>query len=226
MARFHRLYDAAESSLDQERILTLGIDQFLKVEQKDHWSKILHMEYGISRSELLVDNNHKRILWFLSAISASVIALFFVVQALQTQSMSSKLMAQQFLLESKISHPGLSKGSIETDQQSRIVAIHAFDEGDYPSAIINFDEISEKTPEDEFYLSVSYLFEGKLDNAKVLFQNVLEKSQQYRQECNWYLFLISSLQDENNNSKIIFDRMNDSDWNYNKADKLIKSILE
>ena len=99
--------------------------------------------------------------------------------------------------------------------------------GNYESAIGNFKRIpqSDKKGYVDFYLGLSYLNSGQLDEAKKLLVNTGASNEKFKAETYWYLALIAI---KENNKKTAVEYLNELvsqfDYNKDKAQRLLKEL--
>lgn len=134
-------------------------------------------------------------------------------------------LTNKYLSESVPTHPGVEKGASEQATKNRMEAIKSFNDGDYVSASELFNQIPTRDEEDNYYLALSSLYAGQHAEAIPMFQNLLQnENSKYTEEINWYLVSAYVLNADYENATKQLGQINPGNWNYDKAQRLLKKL--
>ncbi|MBW1299061.1 hypothetical protein [Aquimarina litoralis] len=203
-------------------ILKKKLDEDLRAQ----WAVKLSQEYGITRSKTngkgkFFSSGYLKI--FLAA--AACISIIISLQLLDKTNTDSQILAQQYLSQQEILHPGTSKGASD-ENQTRILAILTFNNKDYAQSIQYFQNMKTQKEEDTYYHGLALLLDKKYIEAIEKFRMVRAISDRYGQELNWYQSIAYILDEQNDNALTQLKRINSTDWNYKNAQQLLKELNE
>ncbi len=222
MKNFYQSYDAAVSPEERELVVKKALRQVIHIEQRKEWEQVLNHQHGITRIE---KNQLLKISWMkLLTVAASFAAFIFAGHYFFNQQQTIQALAQEYLAEVPVHHPGLSKGVSEQDEQNRQIAISLFDSQKYAGAIDKFNVIVKLSVQDQFYLGLSYLYYGEIDSAIPLFVELDKQTIQYREEVNWFLSLAYILNNDQSKAKIQLEQIKNGDWNFQKSKSLLTKL--
>lgn len=220
MKNFYQSYDAAITSEEKELVVKKALRQVIHVDQRKEWERILADRYGVEKKEKK-EVNSTRLYWLKAvSVAASLAALIFIGNQYLNQSQTIQVLAQEYLVAVPVHHPGLIKGMSQHDEQNRQIAISLFDSQKYAGAIDKFNEITDQSYQDQFYLGLSYMYFGEMESAIPLFVELENKTSQYREEINWFLSLAYILNEDQKNAKKQLKKIKSGDWNYQKSKTL------
>lgn len=222
MGNFHQSFNKARSSDDKEAVLKEALRKVIHEEQKTIWEAKLKEEYNVSKTNTTPSRTINWFKW--SAVAASIMVLLYIGNDMMIQKQSAQTLAQGYLESEPLHHPGAIKGVSDQDQQNRLLAISLFDSKKYQEAIDKFNLIDQIDDQDTFYLGLSYLYTNQVDSAIPYFNALENNTTIYREEINWFLSVAYIL---NNNSAMAKSRLvkiENGEWNYQKAKKLLKNL--
>ena len=136
---------------------------------------------------------------------------------------SAHSMALTYLNEQPIQHSGLLKGGT-TQEESRTIAIHAFNDQNYLGAEKYFEEITSKSEEDRFCFGVAALYNAHYQKAINVLTPLAEEESRFSTECNWYLALAHLLQHQEEQANQYLIRVEQGTWNAEQARKLLQKL--
>lgn len=156
-------------------------------------------------------------LWFsaAAAIILVLVSVYFINLNL------SNVDVNQLAMETKMRHPGISKG-ISDNSDNLHNAISAFNKEDWQKAISGFELESSTDIESQFFLGLSYFYNKQYQkSSEILSKPILENSL-YKEEVNWFLGLSFYLSNDRSKAKGILSRIKAGEWQYDNAQKLLK----
>lgn len=220
--RLQKLLDPDLSKQEEDKILEELIKTQHDNELKTRWEKKLSEEYGIDRDTIQLKKNKssasKYIRLFIAA--AACIALIVTVQLLNTDTAND--LAQQYVTQQEILHPGASKGVINEDQ-NRTLAIQEFNNKNYRQSILYFESLHEVNEEDRYYHGLALLLSDQYRESIQKFEAISDRKQ-FRQEINWYQSLAYILNKQENKAQKLLQQIGTNDWNHKKAKKILEVL--
>lgn len=208
---------------EQDSILEEVIKEKLDNDLKGKWQTILERDYGIAPNEVMRKKATSiRNLKIVLATAASII-LLIAIQFFSTTSPDLQEMAQQYLSDQEILHPGTSKGSV-TENETRISAIQSFNSKDYAKASKYYQNLEEPNEEDLYYHGLALLLKNKYPEAIKQFEQSRAIGNRFGQELNWYQSLAYLLDNQNKEAKILLTQIGKTDWNHQQAQQLLKQL--
>ncbi|MEW7292141.1 tetratricopeptide repeat protein [Aquimarina sp. 2304DJ70-9] len=224
--KLKRLLDPNISKEEEDQIFEEVLKRKHDEDLRTKWQEMLYNDHGITRSSANLKNKKqtsKYIKIFLAA--AACIALIVTVQLFNTTETDPYMLAQQYLDDQEVLHPGASKGLADEDE-NRILAIQAFNTKEYSQSIRYFQNIKIPTKEDKYYYGLALLLNNNYTEAVQLFEMINDNDGQFRQEINWYQSLAYLLNKQNIKGEALLKQINNSDWNHQQAQDLIEMINE
>ncbi|GAA4271566.1 hypothetical protein U6A24_13350 [Aquimarina gracilis] len=220
--KINKLLDPNISSKEEDQIFEEILKRKHDSDLRNKWQETLSQEYGINKniSSIKKNNSSKYFKIFLAA--AACIALILTIQLTNNSlDKNTTKIAQSYLSTQEILHPGASKGIAE-ENQSRILAIQAFNNKEYRQSIIHFETLSEVTEEDQYYHAMALLLNNNYQEAIQKFEET--NKDRFRQEINWYQSLAYLLNEQNEKAQHLLKQINTSDWNYTLSQELLEII--
>lgn len=216
--------EEVNTDVEKEAIVAKALNEMLDQEQRKSWSLLLEKKHGVKRSP---DTESRKIillpLYRWTAVAASILVLCIVVWQRSTPDLSS--LSANYIEDSYITHPGLTKGTYQSDVQLQSQAIDAYRVKDFESALHLFVSIQEKSEEDIFFSGITYMQLSKYDEALSQFQLLEDSnSSRYYEELNW---LMALTQIELNNYEVARQRLQSiqkNQWKYSEAQKLLSLL--
>ncbi len=224
--KLNRLLDPNISKKEEDQIFEEVLKRKHDQDLRTKWQKMLTSEHGITRNNTDLSKKKetsKYIKIFLAA--AACIALIVTLQLFNTTESDPYVLAQQYLSDQEILHPGASKGIADEDQ-NRILAIQAFNTKEYSQSIEYFQNIRTETTEDKYYHGLALLLNNRYTEAIQLFEMINSDEGQFKQEINWYQSLAYLLNKQNEEAGALLKQIKNSDWNHEQAQDLLKMIHE
>lgn len=220
----NKLLDPNISKKEEDQIFEELLKKKYDNELRTKWQEKLTKDHGISRehSSLHRKTSSGKYLKLILAAAASI-ALIVTLQLFNVTSNNVSELAQQYLDDQEILHPGASKGTAE-ESNDRTLAIQAFNQKEYNRSILLFSTLSKASDEDRYYLGLSYLLNKQYKEAIQEFETTKIKSNRFSQEINWYLSLTYLLNQQNNKAKKVLKSIKTNDWKYTKAVELLKKL--
>ncbi|WP_299212314.1 hypothetical protein [uncultured Aquimarina sp.] len=224
--KLNRLLDPDISKKEQDGIFEEILKKKLDEDLKAKWQIKLLQEYGITRNKT---NDKKKFFsskyFKILLATAACISLIIVTQLFNTAASDPQTLAQQYLYEQEILHPGVSKG-FSDENQTRTLAILTFNNKNYLQSIQYFQNLETQTEEDIYYHGLALLLNNQYAEAIMKFKTMNTNSNRYRQELNWYQAIAYLLDGQHNNAKIQLKQIGNTDWNYKNAQQLLKELNE
>ena len=224
MSQLLQSIETASNDTEKEAIITQALNKMWHQEQREQWSQQLDQQFGIKRlSESKKPKTKMFPLYKWVAVAASVLVLCMVVWQSSQQKLST--LSAQYIQESYINHPGLTKGTDELDIESKSQAIEAYRTKNFKAAIDLFSSINEKSEEDIFFTGISHMQLANYEEALGQFA-LLEASDnpRYDQELNWFKALTYIELNDHNLAIKQLNQIRPQDWKYEDAKKLIKAL--
>ncbi|WP_299438507.1 hypothetical protein [uncultured Aquimarina sp.] len=224
--KLNKFLDPDISKEEQDEIFGEILKKKLDEDLKAKWQIKLLQEYGITRNKTNDKkkfSSSKYLKIFLAA--AACISLIIVTQLFNTASSDPQTMAQQYLYEHEILHPGASKG-FSDENQTRTLAILTFNNKNYLQSVRYFQNLETHTEEDVYYHGLALLLNNQYPEAIDKFKAVSINTDRYQQELNWYQSIAYLLDGQSNNAKIQLKQISNTDWNYKNAQRLLKELNE
>ncbi len=208
-----------EEDLIFEEIMKKKHDQDLKTK----WREILSTKYGINKESIILKkkNSTSKIIKIFLA-TAACISLIVAFQFFYNTPPTPYTIAQHYINNQEILHPGASKGITE-ENQNRILAIHAFNNKNYRQSIKYFQNLNEANDEDVYYYGLALLLNNQYPEAIQKFESN-NNDNRFREEINWYQSLAYILDKQNAKAKIVLEQINKTDWNYTQAQELLQKL--
>lgn len=156
-------------------------------------------------------------LWFsaAAAIVLVLVSVYFINLNL------SNVDVNQLVMETKMQHPGISKG-ISGNSVNLNDAISAFNKEDWQKAISGFELESSTDVESQFFLGLSYLYNKQyLKSSEILSKPLFENSL-YKEEVKWFLGLSFYLSNDRSKANDVLSKIKVGEWQYDNAQKLLK----
>ena len=156
-------------------------------------------------------------LWFsaAAAIILVLVSVYFINLNL------SNVDVNQLVMETKMRHPGISKG-ISGNSENLHNAISAFNKEDWQKAISGFELESSTDVESQFFLGLSYFYNKQyLKSSEILSKPLFENSF-YKEEVNWFLGLSFYLSNDRSRANDVLSKIKAGEWQYDNAQKLLK----
>ena len=221
--KLHKLLDPNISKKEEDQIFEELLKEKFDQDLKTQWKNTLQDEYGITRNQFKIKRSSSKYIRILLA-TAACISLIVLIQFLtNTSSISAYELAQEYIENQEILHPGASKGMVE-GIENKSLAIEAFNTQQYSVAAGYFDKIQIPTEEDNYYHGLALLLDKRYKKAINMFQKGSKESERYKQEINWYLSIAYLLNKENEKAKTQLEYIQSSDWNYQQAQELLKQL--
>ncbi len=222
--KLNKLLDPNISKKEEDQILEDVIKMKHDEALKTKWRGVLSNKYDITRNE----NNSNKTIKFSNTLkiilaTAACISILLTIQFFGASSNPSDL-AQQYLNEQEILHPGASKG-FEKRDENRTLAIQAFNNGDYDKSSKYFQSIETINDEDLYYEGLAFLLNSKYTQAIQKLETI-ESNERFKQELNWYLSLAYILDKQNEKAEKQLKQISSTDWNYLHAQELLKTLNE
>ncbi len=219
--KINKLLDPNISKKEEHEIFEEILKRKHDDDLKQKWQETLSTEYGIHKNSNTTNRKRssKYIKIFLAA--AACIAVILTLQRSNAGSNSSSELAQRYLNDQEILHPGASKGLAE-ENLNRTLAIQAFNSQKYQKSIEYFESLVETSEEDKYYNALAFLLNKEYQEAIQKFEETNKDS--FRQEVNWYQSLAYLLNNQEENAAELLQQINKTDWNYAKSQKLLKTI--
>jgi len=183
-------------------------------------SQKLKIEHGVTRKTSTESKEKVRYLPYLLAVAASIALLFTLTIFNDTDPQE---MASAYLVEQEIMHPGSFKGVTDYDKE-RTLAIDAFNDKRYNEAINHFGKIATSNVEDNYYLGVSYIMDGKYAAAIDRLQEVGVYNTRFDQETTWFLALAYLLEEKETKAAELLKTIDSNEWKYQEAQALLEAI--
>ncbi|TPN83007.1 tetratricopeptide repeat protein [Aquimarina algicola] len=222
----NNLLDPNISPEEEDKILEQFLAKKLDNDLKVRWQEMLREEHDIATHEPEPQKKSKSstyIKMFLAA--AACITLIVTLQVLYNAPVAPNTLAQNYLEEQEILHPGVSKGTI-TEDKTRVTAIQEFNAKKYVTAATYFQKLESPNEEDLYYHGLSLLLSKDYRGAIAQFNNSIKTNPKYEQEIRWYQSLAYVLSKKTKKAKQQLQQIKPTDWNYKKAQELLKEMNE
>jgi len=211
------------TDVEKEAIIAKALNEMLDQEQRKWWSRELDKKYKVRRS---LDTQNRKVrflpLYRWMAVAASIL-VFIVVWQRSGPDLST--MSAHYIADSYIMHPGLTKGTYQSDVELQSQAIDAYRAKNFENAINLFVSIQEKSEEDIFFSGITYMQLSKYDEALSQFQ-LLEDSNntRYHEELNWLMALNHNELNNYEAARQRLQQIQENEWKYSEAQKLLKLL--
>ena len=225
MSKLQKLLHSDLTTQEEDKILEEALEYKLDSELRQRWEKQLKEDYGISRA---VDNTEAKIKWLPRIIkvvgaAACILLLFFLFQPVQNSFEQTQELAFSYVSDATISDPRSLKGP-ESADESRRLAIEAFNGKRFDQVLALYRSIEDKTVEDLYYRALAHLVLEDYSTSTKQFKALSENPGYYRQEINWYLAVSSILSGQKEQATQALLSIHEEDWNYDKAQKLLETM--
>lgn len=222
--RLKRLLNPDISEKEQDAILGEVIKEKLDEDLKGKWQTILDRDYGIPSSKTIEGKKalSSRNLKILLA-AAACIGLIITIQFFDTTPTDARMLAQNYLSEQEILHPGASKGPVDEDR-TRTLAIRSFNSKNYGKAAQYFQNLETANEEDRYYYGLALLLKNKYPEAIRQFEQSRAAGNRFGEELNWYQSLAHLLNKQNEEAKIRLLQIGNTDWHYQQAQQLLERL--
>ncbi|MBQ4819296.1 hypothetical protein [Aquimarina sp. MMG016] len=218
--KLNKLSDPNISKQEEDQILEQVLKKQFDNDLRNKWKEKLDHEFGIKRNKNGFTN--KKYLKIFIATAASI-ALIIGLQLFNTTPSDPYVLAQQYLNDQEIIHPGATKG-ISDENENRVLAIQMFNSKDYEQAASYFLNLEAPTEEDTYYYGLALLLNNQYNKAIVKFEENRTNSSKYIQELNWYQSIAYLLNKQPNKASSLLKQINNTDWNYEQAQLLLERI--
>lgn len=161
--------------------------------------------------------------WKGIAVAASIAVIFWAVFFLFNKPFNAQHMAQAFIEEAVILHPGTTKG-VNADIEARTLAIQAFNRKDYKAASLHFSTLAVPTFEDEYYEALALLLDQQYLAASDAFGLLPPGNTTYQDEVNWYYSLALLMGGKNRAAAEQLNKIGTNRWNFEAAQDLLKLL--
>jgi hypothetical protein len=221
--KLHKFLTKELPEKETDAILEELITQEMDTDLRKRLSKTLDQEHGITR-----ENGRKtakiKYLGYMLAAAASISILIALVFYPNTNMDNPQLLAQQYLQEQRLSHPGTFKGADPALEKQRSQAIISFNNGDFSSAITHFKVLASPTAEDRYYLGLSYLMNEQYGPAIGNLENSMAASERFVEEARWFMGLAQLLEGDNEKAEETLNRIGPNEWKYEEARSLLEKM--
>ncbi len=223
MSKFTEMYTQTTDIGKREQLMQRAIITLNDLEKRQYWQQKLDKEYGVKRSlkkGRVIPINILKIM----AIAASFLVLIVAANQYIFSPASPTALAESFLQSSDIEHPGVLKGVALSDESNRLIAIQAYDNKEFSKAAQYFELLTIQTIEDKFFAAVSRINIGQYDQAIRSLTSIRTDSDAYDQEATWLLGIAYVLKDQSEDARDILLTIQPSDWQYERAQQLLKKL--
>jgi len=214
----HKPFKDIQDPGEQELYLSKLIKQYHDDELRDKWESIVDKE-PLPHTTRNKKNTFGKIVL---AILLIAMTAFILLNLMPTKEIDPSQFAMKELNQ-KINHPGLTKGSV-TDTDNRSQAIIHFNAKDFEKAIVNFSNIENQNTEDSFYLAMSHLYTKEYNRAAQLLGPIADSESILNQEAKWYVSIAHTLNKSTAKARTTLREIQPNDWNYKKAQELLKGL--
>ncbi|WP_350284810.1 tetratricopeptide repeat protein [uncultured Croceitalea sp.] len=222
--KLHQLISPELSEKETDELMGALVTQQMNAELRQRLAHTLKEEHGIRR-EMEQKKGKIKYLNYMLAIAASITVLIALVFYPNGVDDSPQVLAQQYLSEQPLSHPGTFKGATVVDEQ-RTQAIVAFNQGDFTKAIEHFEALTAPTAEDTYYLGLAHLKKGDYSRAITLLTENKTEGKRFVQEARWFLGLAYLTQNNTKNAVKELKAINKDEWKYDEAQSLLEEIKD
>lgn len=203
-----------------DSILKSWVNTLADEELRNEMASTLQADFKIDKGSSKKSKTVRLRTWITAAASIAIlISVFFYKQNMADPD----VLAAQYLQTQFVEHPGNSKGFAQVNS-FRSEAILAFNEEAFLKAAENFEKITEPTQEDIYYLGLSFLKTGQYSKASESLEKCLSEGSRFKEEATWFLAISLILEGKEANSKVLLEEIKKVDWQYEKAQKLIKTL--
>ncbi|MEM9361457.1 MAG: tetratricopeptide repeat protein [Bacteroidota bacterium] len=220
--KLHHLISEELSEKETDEIMGALVTQQMNAELRQRLAHTLKEKHGIIRSAER-GNGKIKYLNYMLAIAASITVLIALVFYPNWAGDSPQVLAQQYLSEQPLSHPGTFKGATVVDEQ-RTQAIVAFNQGDFTKAATHFNALEAPTAEDRYYLGLAYLKNGDYEQAVPLLVESKTKGKRFTQEAQWFLGLAHLALGNTESAINELKAIGKDEWKYKEAVSLLEQI--
>ncbi len=222
--RLIKLTDPKISKEEEDRILTEVITAKMNQDLRRKWEHMLEEEYKVTREgrskvRRLFSSRNTKLLLAIAACIALVIAIPFM----NISTTTSQELAQQYLAEQEVLHPGISKGTAAEDEM-RVRAIQSFNNQAYGQAAQQFGQLEASNEEDHYYHGLALLLSNRYPEAIEQFEQSEAMNDRFLQELHWYQALAYLLDGNDQQAAEVLTHIQSGDWNYEKAQSLLEKI--
>jgi len=220
----HKPYKDIQEPKNQELYLSKLIKKHHDDELKKRWDSIIKSKHSSAQIYNKKQSYIKSSVKLAAAIGLTLLLMFIAFQLINNKQVEPSFYALQEFNQ-PISHPGLTKGK-ESDTNQRTTAIINFNAKDFKQASIDFRNISEPNTEDKFYQAMAYFYSKEYDQTIQLLSPISDSDSVLSQEAKWYLSMAYILNNSIANAEFSLSRIKPNDWNYQKAQELLKNLVE
>lgn len=219
-------YIQEEQSLDDFERLTQGFlrDKFDQ-EKKLVWAeKLAGNPYQIQRRKKGSIISYRFVIQGAVIAATVIFTLFMLPKLFDHQTKDYQEFVVQYLEQDPFSYAELRKSS-EDITTTRSKAIDAYMTKNYISAINYWqqvDQFGQATPEDHFYLGLSYLYSKQYLLAVNSFKKEFGGKDKFQQEKVWFLALSQIQAGNSKAAKTTLEVIQPDEWQYENARKILE----
>ena len=223
MKNLHEILNPNLKEDEVDNILGAAIEAKFDKELRTKWENKLREKHGVSKGGKVISLKTRRTrLYYIAGIAASICLLILALNIFSPANPQS--LASAYVEETEFFDPRSKKGEMD-DEQNRVLAIEAFNAGDYAKSSHHFSLLENKTEDDLYYNATASMLSNQLEEAITNFKVIsANKDSKLKQESNWYLAVSYILNDQETEAKEILTQFTTSDWNFDKAQELLKTM--
>ncbi|SHI80643.1 tetratricopeptide repeat protein [Aquimarina spongiae] len=221
--KIHQLLGPNLSKDEEDKILGQILKEKHDADLKVKWKTKLENEYGITRNKHISKNKNRNTFIKILLATAACIAVVVTIQLAGSSAVDVSLIAQNYLDEQEILHPGTSKG-VSKEEVFRTLAIQSFNQKEYKQSSGYYQSLTNPDQEDLYYHGLALLLSKDYENALQKFEENKQTGDKYAQEINWYQSLTFLLLKQIDAAEDQLEQINPDDWNYEKAQKLLEQL--
>ncbi len=224
MSQFLKKWSEAKSDQEKDGVIGEGINQVLDMDLRDRWHTLLMNENDQNPIEDRSTKNRRLLLWRGLAIAATIAILIMAGRFLFV-SPDLAQQAHDFLQESMISHPGVTKGLGEEQVVQRSEAIASYAKGNFQLAANQFARLDSKSTEDLFFQAVANLYAENYQIAINQFNDIRkDNTTLFREEINWYRALALLVEGREEEATIVLESIKATEWHGQEAAKILSQL--
>lgn len=218
-------------------------DKFNK-ELREKYSRKLKNEYNIQRQETeqisdetksstIEREETKKINWLfpLLLIGVLIVGTYFMTKSTQrasSQPANTEQLIQQYFASNHIEYIDNNRSSTSNDK-TRSSAISSFQEKDFINAAGQFEQIKNKTIQDQFFQAYSLLKSKDYKKAAAGFANFISNNrdqENYLAEAKLYQILSILELEQNEIAKMLYNKLESNSWEKKELKSIFDSMEE
>lgn len=180
------------SASDTEGVEKKMLEAIVDQEQREKWMSLMAAE-GMGKAYVDASMRARKgnPLKYIAGLAASILLVAMMWQLLSVPSKTVSQLADSYIQSDRFESPSVRMGTV-ADEKNWSDAKNAYRDAHFETAVTAVEAIPTPTTEQQFYLSLSYLYQKQvdLDKAALGFKTILTSSDgNFKDEARWFYAL-------------------------------------